>query len=56
MGQFLKYNRFARFNEGLYGTYPGETIPLDQSQVPTALFIARHDQIATVKDNENLSK
>lgn len=51
MGQLMKYHRFARYNYGYAQGYP---IPLDKSSIPTAIFVARHDQLADVKDNHHL--
>jgi len=53
MGQLMKYHRFARYNYGYAQGYP---IPLDHTSIPTAIFVARHDQLADVKDNQRLCK
>ena len=59
----MKYNRFASYNYGrmmenweAYNQFGAPQIPITNSKIPTAIFVSRHDKIATVEDNLKLSK
>ena len=63
MGQMMKFKKFQKYdhrntvmNYNDYGQSSPPEIPLENLTIPTALYVARHDMIATVDDVINLNK